>query len=895
MPHWIRGLFSRRRRYEDISLSIREHLEERIDELTAKGMNRRTAEQTAHREFGNIALMEERSREVWQSRLMESLWADARYALRQVRRSPGYAATVVGTLAVGIGAAAAMFTVVDHVLLRPTRYPDAGRLVALEETEAATATYSRPAPWLDIEQWRTQSHLFSEIEFSARLAGRNYLSGGAAALEVDGEKVSADLFRMLGVRPALGRDFDPESQGSTSTSNAGTIVLSDAIWKEVFGSDRRILGKTLKVNNDIYTVVGVMPAGFQYPVQAGITPQVWLPIQLTADDKAGRDLQAMQYTVLARLRRGATIANAGAEMALLQKRIASDYTDPELRKAHSVVRVEPYLNLLVNHDVQRAVLALLAASGVLWLIAIVNATNLMLARSTARQREIAMRGALGASRGRVVQQMMVEGVTLSCAAGALGIALALGSVRLLAHELSQALPVPVPAAPDGWMLLTLLSMTMISALLATAWPAFLAVRVPIEPALKQGGTQSGAGHGQQRMRSALVAAEIAMSLTLVAVCGLLLRSVYALRQVPLGFRTDHILVANLSIPSYRFAGENMTERLYLPLLDRARRLHGVNSAGLMSEVPLGKTFVLHLQMGMNGYKIVAFLKAVSPEIQNVFAFRMAAGRFFGPEDTANSEPAIVVNQTFARQYSPNAHDPNAILGAKLLSLRKDAPMMRVVGVMADEHQQTVADPAVPEVEIAIPQITPESNFYDATEGIAMDLVVRTSRPAAQMIPELRGILRQASPELQNATITTMDQIVEDSYGSQRLAAHLLEIYGGSALLLCVAGLYGLLAYIVTQRTRELGVRIALGASRGNLLWLVMRQAGAMLLTGVALGTILALASGRLVGGFLYGVSAHDGRTLIGAATLLLISGLIAAYLPARRAAGADPMEALRTE
>jgi predicted permease len=893
MPLWIRQLFTRRRRYEDLSVSIREHLEERIDELTDGGMDRRAAEQKARREFGNIALIEERSREVWQWRLLESLWADARYALRQIRRSPGYGATVIGTLAVGIGSAVAMFTVVDHVLLRPTRYPDAGRLVALEETDAAATTYSRPAPWLDIEQWRAQSRSFSTIEFSARLPGRNYLNKGAAALQIDGERVSPNLFRMLGVRAVLGRDFDPELQGSTSTANLGTIVLSNAIWKEVFNSDREILGKTVKINNDSYTVAGIMPPGFQYPVGAGASPQVWLPIQLTSDDKKGRDTKVMQYTALARLRRGASIASANAEMALLQKRIASDYTDPEERKDHGVIRVEPYGNSLVNHDVQRGVLALLAASSVLWLIAIANATNLMLARSTARQREIAMRGALGASRWRVMQQMVVEAIILSFAAGALGTALALGSVKLLEHELSQTLPVPVPAAPDGWMLLTLLSMTIVSALLSTAWPAFLAARVPIEPVLKQGGMQSGTGHRRQRMRSALVAVEIAMSLTLITVCGLLLRSVYAIRQVPLGFRTDHILVANLSIPSYRFRGENMTQRLYQPLLEHAQRLHGVESAGLMNEVPLGKTFVLHLQMQMNGYRIVAFMKAVSPEIQKVFAFRMAAGRFFGPGDTATSAPAIVVNQAFARQYSPNEHDPKAILGANL-SMRADAPT-RVVGVIEDEHQQAVADPAVPEVEIAVPQITPESDFYDGTEGIAMDLAVRTSRPASEMIPELRTILRQASPELQDATITSMDQIVEDSYGSQRLAAHLLEIFGGSALLLSVAGLYGLLAYVVTQRTRELGVRIALGASRLNLLWLVMRQAGTMLLMGVALGSVLALASGRLVGKFLYGVSAHDGKTLVVAATLLSLSGLAAAYLPARRAAGANPMEALRAE
>jgi predicted permease len=490
--------------------------------------------------------------------------------------------------------------------------------------------------------------------------------------------------------------------------------------------------------------------------------------------------------------------------------------------------------------------------------------------------------------------MMVEGLTLSCLAGALGIAFALGSVKLLAHELSQTLPVPVPASPDGWIVLALVAMTVVSALLATAWPALLAVRAPIEQALRQGGPQSSAARRHHRIRGSLVALQIAMSLALVAVCGLLLRSVYALRHVPLGFRTDHIIVANLSIPSYRFAGQNMTTSLYQPLLERVRRLHGVDSAGLMSQVPLGKTFVVHLQLQMNGYKFVAFMKAVSPEIQKIFGLHMAAGRFFGPADTANGEQVIVVNQTFARDYSPDKHDPTAILGKTLLTQRKVGPM-RVVGVLDDEHQQAVADAAVPEVELAIPQITPEGDFYQATEGVAMDLAVRTSRPVAEVIPELRNILRQASPEFQSATVTTMDQIVEDSYGSQRLAAHLLEIFGGSALLLCVAGLYGLLAYLVTQRTRELGVRVALGASRANLLWLVMRQVGAMLLIGVGLGSGLALASGRLVRGFLYGVSVHDGWTLVAAATLLVISGLAAAYLPARRAAGADPMEALRAE
>jgi ABC-type antimicrobial peptide transport system permease subunit len=339
--------------------------------------------------------------------------------------------------------------------------------------------------------------------------------------------------------------------------------------------------------------------------------------------------------------------------------------------------------------------------------------------------------------------------------------------------------------------------------------------------------------------------------------------------------------------------KSVTATLYQPLLERAQQLHGAQAAGLMSEVPLGQTFNIMLSLRMNGNDISAMLKPVSPDIQKIFGMKMLAGRFFSKEDTATSEGVAVVNPAFAAEYAPNKHDPNSLLGMKVWNLRKDTPA-HIIGVLDDERQKSVAEVSQPEVEICLCQITPGSNIYQPAT-VAMDLVVRTGEPTAVMIPELRELLRQASPELANSTFSTMDQIVEDSFGSQRLAAHLLEIFGGAALLLCVAGLYGLLAYVVTQRTREMGVRIALGAQRGNLLWLVMRQAGGMLIVGVAAGIGLALASGRLVRGFLYGVEAHDGWTLAGAAVLLLVSGLVAAYLPARRAAGVDPMEALRSE
>jgi predicted permease len=848
----------------------------------------------ALRDFGGVTQVREavRLREGWP--WVENLRRDVGYALRQMRKDPGFAAVVVVTLALGIGAATAMFTVVEAVLLRPVAYRDAGRLVTIlvgDEQGAFNVT------WLDIEEWQKESRSFEQMAFSGGMSGRNYLHGKTDLLEVSGRRVTANLFSTLGVQPELGRGFLPEGPSFAPGKNAGTIVLSDAVWRTAFGADRSILGRAIRINDGSYTVVGVMPRGFRYPASKGAVGQVWIPLQLGESDQL-RTWSAPYYQVIARLRRGVTQQQAAAEMTVIQKRQAAGYTDPDMRQARNGALVRLYEDTLVGVDVRKALLALLAAAGVLWLIASVNVTNLLLARSTARQREIAMRGALGASRARVVQQMIVEGLVLSGAAAVGGVGLAVSSVKLLGHELTQRLPLPAPAMPDGRILAALLGLTFLSALMASAWPAWMAARNPIEPALRQGGMQAGTGRKHHRMRGLLVAAEVALSLTLLVGCGLLLRTIYSLRHVTLGYRTDHILVAHLSIPAYRFTGRNLTADLYEPLLERVKPLHGVESAGLMSEVPLGNTFQIILSLSMNGNSVGAALKVASPGAEKVFGFPMVAGRYFDDSDTPTSEPVMVVNKAFAQAFSPDQHDAKAILGQKLLATTrnaKDGDGAVIVGVMDDFRQSEVSQPSQPEMELSIPQLTPDNKFYPTMAGTAMDLAVRSEEPTATLIPELRDVLRQANPELANSTITTMDEVVEDSFGSQRLAAHLLEIFGGVALLLCVTGLYGLLAYVVSQRTRELGVRIALGAQRGNLLWLVMRQAGAMLVVGVVVGTGLALASGRLVRGFLYGVSGHDGWALAGAAALLLASGMAAAYLPARRAAIVDPMRALRAE
>ena len=900
---WLRTLISRwaamfrgRTLDGEIDEELRAHLEMAAEEHRRRGMGEEEARQAALRDFGGVTQTRERVRLRRGLPFLENLRRDVGYALRQMRRSPGFAAVTVLTLALGIGAAAAMFTVVDHVLLQPAPYRNAGRLVQIREVNAL-GQEAWPLPWLDVAEWRQQSRSFEDIAFSTGINGRSFLESHGTAVEVGAEEVSANFFPLLGVQPMLGRGFLPDTPSFAANRNSGTIVLSYAVWKQALGGDRNILGKSVQINDKPWTVIGVMPPGFRYPARTYGTAQVWTSTELSKDDQT-RGNEANSYFVLGRLRPGVTVETAQAEMAAIQKRVGEEWPDADLRSVHSRVELEGYAETLVDKDVRKALLALLAAAGVLWLIASLNVTNLLLARGTARQREMAMRRALGASRWRIVRQMMVEGLVLSAVSGALGIGLAAASVKMLGHEISQSLPLPVPARPDAWILLALVGLTAASALVSTAWPAVVSARGPLEPALKQGGLQTGQSRQHNRARAGLVAVEIAMSLTLLMGCGLLLRTIYALEHVPLGFRTDHIVVASLQIPAYRYENHNLTADLYEPILDRVQHLHGVDSAGLMTEVPLGHTFTMGLIMRMKGRSVVAMMKAATPGIEQVFDFPMAAGRFFRAEDTPDAPAAVVVNEAFARAYSPDKHNLAAILGTKLMGTErgaKPAAYSQVVGVLQDVHQTGIASPSTPEIEVSLAQTTPDTTFYNVLDEIAMDLAVRTREPAAVVIPEIRDILRQASPELAAAKITTMDEIVEDSYGSQRLAAHLLEIFGGAALLLCVAGLYGLLAYVVNQRTRELGVRIALGAPRASVLWLVMRQAGGMLLAGVALGSGLALASGRLARGFLYGVKAHDGWTLAAAAMVLFFSGAAAAYLPAQRAASIDPMQAIREE
>lgn len=901
-----RGRFERRK--DELEEEIQVHLRMDVAARMERGQSREEAEAAARLEFGNVELVRDVTHRQWRWNWLEGFSRDLAYAIRVLRRSPGFSISIVLTLAVGIGAACAMFTVVDRVLLRGLPYKDAGRLIEIRES-GKRGPLNYGAPYLDIEQWRERSHAVSQIAFyEANRIHVSFLDGGSESRHVSAPQISASLFETLGVHPALGRGFAKDVQsGAVRPEDEHSLILSDAVWRTVYGGQSSVLDRMVKLNGDSFTVIGVMPRGFSFPFGTEL-PVVWMPLVLGKTDATRVHNVSPYYEAIGRLQPGAKLNQAEAELKAIQADVAKAYTEPRYREELTGISLQRYEDSLVGEEFQKSLLALFGASALLWLIACVNVTSLMLARATGRKREIAVRGALGASRWQIVRQLLLEGVLLSGCGSLLGLGLAAGMLKLFEHGIDTQISmltqfsVHGQLTPDLTVLGGLLGMTIASTLAISVWPAVSAVCAEIEPALRQGTPQQGAGRAQHRTRAVLVITEIALSLTLLAGCGLLLRTIYALKHVPLGFRTEHIVVANMTTPAYKFAGKNMTTELYQPLVDRVNHLPGVEAASLMSQVPLGNTFRMEFGFGVSGKSaddirrenLTAEFRAVGPEMQRVFGFQMVRGRFFNKQDTATSQAVVLVNRAFAKAYFGDERDPGKILGEHLLSLDSKRHA-EVVGVFDDERQVSVAKQSRPEIEVCIPQITPDTGFYKGAEGVAMDMAVRTGEGPSVILPELREAMRKASPDLADSKFTTMDEIVEDSFGSQRLAAELLEIFAASALLLCVAGIYGLLAYLVAQRTREMGLRIALGAQRWDVMGLVLRQAAWMLAAGLGIGLGLAYVASRGLGSFLYEVKPNDPWTLAAVTLLLLASGLGAAYWPARRAASVDPMQALRTE
>ena len=825
---------------------------------------------------------------------MHTLAQDLRYALRQMRHAPGFALSVVVVLALGIGANAAMFTVLNGTLFRPLAYSRPGELVRVNATNAqGTASWPFIA---DIMVWRERARTLSQIAYY--YSSEAYLRSQDGEQKVDSVYGSANLFATLGTAPALGRSFTDEEQ---QTGKGNVAVLSDAVWRAQFNANPKVVGQTVRIDDTPTTVIGVMPRGFAFPADES-GAQIWIPAAVTPNDLT-RKWPAALYKIVARRRLGSSLEAVSTELNTIQKQLLPLYSDP-ITKLVAPARVEPidYRRSLNAQDQRTALLVLFAAVAVLWLIGCANVACLMLARTAARRREMAVRSALGASRCRLVRQTLTESLLLSLSGGALGLALSQITLRLFRHSLATQLSPELSLHPDARVVLALLLLSVLSAVLFGVVPSLLASNVSVEQALRQDGAQAGTGRHQNRLQRMLVVGELSLTLAMLVCCGLLLRTVFALRKVPLGFRTDHVFVIDPNLPGYKYATMDTYDALYKPLLDRLRGIPGVQSAAFTTIVPLEKGFAMNIQLGLtkkDGTKtssqvLGATMRAAGPELQQVLGFNMARGRYFSAQDTPDSQLVAVVNRAFAKAYEAANGDVSKF-DFGMLGKNAEPRNFKIIGVVNDLHQVGIAEPSMPEIDIDAAQVRPTDGFYQPTMQAHVEIALRSSRDARSLLPDLNRAMREFNPDLSGSKIRTMDQIVEDAMGSQLLAAHLLEALGGLALLVALAGLYSLLTYLVTLRTRELGLRLALGAQREDILTLVLRGAGALLVAGTAIGIVTSLITAHLLHSFLFGVAQYDLLTLIVAPTLLLFVGICAAWLPARRAAALEPMQALRTE
>lgn len=818
---------------------------------------------------------------------MQTLIRDLRYAQRALRRAPGFALGVVMVLALGVGANTAMFTVLRATLFRPLAYRAPSQLVELRSANpAGDPGGSRLA---DVLAWHARAHTLTAVAYYNQDV-KTMVSDSAQG-EVTAVEASAELLPLLGVAPVLGRSFTAAEQ---QPGHNHVVLLSDAVWRAQFGADPHVLGQAVRLNDELFTVIGVMPRGFNFPAEIDTRSQVWTPVSLSpAVFSRALEKDTPFFQVIGRRRSSACVAQVTRELTDIQGSLTPLYALTVREIVPNRVEAMDYRHTF--HAKERmGLLALGAAVALLWLIACADVASLNLARAASRRRELAVRSSLGATRWRLARGTLVEALLLSTCGGVLGLLLAKATLVIFQHGLAHTFGEGLVLPMDGAVLLGLFLLSLLSAIASGMVPMLWALRGSLEAALRTDGAQAGMGVRQQRLQRVLVVGELALTLCLLVSCGLLARTVLALQAVPLGFRTDHVFSVTPRLPQWKYGDPNTT--VYEPSATRLRTLPGVQSLAVTSVAPLAGRFDVNFLLSMDdtpkegrpNRTISAKLRASGPELQQVLGLRMVQGRFFNATDTPTSQPVMVVNRAFARLYAPLGDLSHFKLG-------QGSRSFHVVGVIDDFHQQGLAEPSAPEVDLNAAQLRPTDNFYQPTLKAHAEILLRSSRDARSVLPELRHALVAINPDLASAEIETMDQIVVDSMGSQLLAAHLLALLGGLALLVALTGLYSLLAYLVTLRTRELGVRLALGAQRSDILRLVLRGAGGLLLGGAVLGLGLSLAAAHLLSRFLYGLQAYDFGTFAVATFTLLSVGLAAAFVPAQHAAALEPTEALRAE
>ncbi|HEX3969184.1 MAG TPA: ABC transporter permease [Edaphobacter sp.] len=826
---------------------------------------------------------------------MSNILQDLHFALRQLKNAPVFALTAVLTLALGIGINAAMFSVVDQVLLRSMPFPRANEIVQMGVRSARGGFSTTSLP--DLEDWRARSHSFQQI---ACYTIQVPTLGGTSNPRIMPQIVSStNLFDMLEVRPAIGRAFLPTDSAPGQTN---VVILSDGTWSDIYHADPDILGRSVPINGIPYIVIGVMPKGFAFPSNTGDT-SIWTP--LPVHDKVLEDRSSSALSVIGRLRPGITLADAAHEMNSIHTQLLHEYPkDEDISPMH----LDLYANVITG-SVRPSIIALDIAVFAVWLIACANIAGLLLARGNSRRREIALRIALGAQRGRLIRQFLTESLLLSLAGGLLGLAVAALSLKLLKNYLAHAVIFGDQIHIDLKVCAFLLAASCVSAFLFGLLPALQASSAPPQEGLRQGTAASGTSRGQNRWRDALVIGEIALTLTLLIAAGLMVRTLISLRHTRVGFVADQVVTGEIYLPSHsaiffsqpqQQSGASIIQTFYDPLLDRLKSLPGVQSAGFTTVRPLQGNWDFNMSIELANHpkpqhssQAEAQARATTGEYFGTMGIRLLQGRLFATTDSASAQPVAIVNHAFVKRFFPNE---NPIGQQVRFNDKGDRQWSTIVGVVDDSPQKTLGQPPMPEVHYNLEQLLPQDDLYPILGNFYMNVAIRSSLGSETIDRELHRAVHDLQPDAALNNVQTMQQVVDNSLGNQVLAARLLGLFAFAGLVIAVAGIYGLLAYSVSQRTRELGVRLALGAQRRAVLWLILRHALVLLAIGLTVGTIVTAAFSRLLTSILpLRLSDYDILVSLFVALLLTLCGLIASYLPARRAARIDLVVALRME
>jgi predicted permease len=882
MKRLFRLPFSRDRVRRDVDTELSFHLEGRIEELVAGGMPRADAEHEAIRRFGDRAHVRAEvehidvsthKRRALRERI-DDIRQDLVFAIRQLRKSPGFTLVAIFTLALGIGANSAIFSVVYGVLLKALPYDNADRVVRIMEGDHGSPN---AVTFGDYETWKSRQTSFEVIGASW---GRSpaTLTGAGDPTPVATGVASANYWKVMHIAPARGRYF---SDAEDREGGPPVVVVSYALWKNRLGSDPAIVGRTLTFNGLARVVVGVAPPEYiLYPP----AEKIWIP--LAAPVSKANDHTDHELGVYGLLRAGVPIEQATRELSALQLGISKEFTDAGVA---SVVHVQSLADAVVGQ--QRALLlTLLGAVALVLLIVCANVANLLIARSAVRRTEIAIRAALGASRARIVTQLLVESLLLGLAGGVLGIGVAVAGVRFLVTS-----PVSVPRLQDvkvdGAVLAFALILSIGCAVVFGLLPALRAAKLDLQQALRDGGRESG-GAVRERSRALLVVGELCLTQVLVIAAGLLIRSAILLESVPPGFATNNLLVANVLLPSARYPTDAARELGFQRVQDAIAGVAGVKSVGRTMIAPIhgGGWNCAAYREGTNRNDpsaVVANMRTADPNYFSTIGTPLVRGRTFNSGDLANGAQVAIVNQTLARKLFGNA-DPVGQRIANCVNPAGDAanaPQVwhEIVGVTGDMHANGLGDDAPAELYYPSTQYVNGSNAY----------VVRGAIEVTTLLPAIRRALAGVDPMLALSDISTMDAAIGRTLALPHFTMWLLSLLGAIGLILALVGVYGVISYVVAQRTREVGIRIALGAESGEIQWMLVRQGLTFGLIGVAAGSVASLAATRYLGALMFGITAHDPLTFGVVAALLVLVSVCASWIPARRATRIDPLIALR--